>query len=64
MFTSPIIESKFFHNDNLVLTLEFDEDFETYHIMINRKNNNESIDMFGLFLTLADAKIKFDSIQL
>ena len=58
------IESKSFHDDNLVLTLEYDADFETYHIMINRQNNNATIDMFGLFLTLADAKIKFDSIQL
>ena len=57
-----IVESKTFNNDNLVLTLEYDTDLETYHVILSRKDIK--IDMFDTFVTLKWAKIKFDGVQL
>lgn len=59
-----IIAQKSFHNNNLTLQLEYLIDMDIYHINIHRHNNLDNISLFGIFTTLHDAQIKFNSISL
>jgi hypothetical protein len=59
-----ILESKPFHHNNLILQLVHDTYMEIYQILIYRENFAETYDLFGLFITQADAKKKFDTISL
>ncbi len=59
-----VIESKTFHNSNLELQIVHHTDLDYYTINIHRDNTNTDHDIFGMFVTLKDAKIKFDQISL
>lgn len=70
MHTHPLFkdceirEEKAFHHGNLILQLCYDTTLDIFQILVYRENFAEVHDMFGLFITQADAKKKFDTISL
>lgn len=58
-----IIETKNFHGNNLQLQLILDS-LDLYSIQIYRDNDNSTSNLWGCFITLKDAKRKFDTISL
>ena len=59
-----LIKSKLFHHDNIQLQLLYHKDFDIYTINIHRFNDSTNHDLFGIFLTQAEAEAKFKSISL
>lgn len=59
-----IIKTKLFHHNNVELQLVFEPSLDIYSINIYRINSRTNHDLFGMFMSLDKAMLKFNSISL